>query len=97
MIPLPASRKSSYNLLPSRSSRLGSSYSRRAEPTEEDVSEEEDEMDFEERLGLEEEMDGMDGGERGLEHTLEQLGFGQSPFLSRQPGFCVVYADALAV
>lgn len=41
-------------------------------------------MDFEERLEMEEEVDGMDVdmggmGDRGLEHTLEKLGFGASP------------------
>ncbi|ORX36134.1 major facilitator superfamily domain-containing protein [Kockovaella imperatae] len=88
MIPLPASRKSSYNLLPRRPSRLESNYSRHREPTDgtvtggggqDDIDEDEDEdgsLDFEERLGLEEEIDGGVGGDRGLENTLEQLGFG---------------------
>jgi len=37
----------------------------------------EGEEDFEERLAAEEDLEGM-GGERGLEETLERLGFGMS-------------------
>ena len=95
MIPLPASRKSSYNLLARRPSRLDSSFSYRSrepsaphenplkpEATEAEEGEDEDEdgMGFEERLAMEEEVEGMEMGDRGLENTLEKLGFGESPF-----------------
>ena len=103
MIPLPASRKSSYNLaLPRRpsenrkasqtardrttSQRLGLDLELGEGVEEEDEGEEESDEDFgeddgltfESRLAMEEDADGMRGGEpgRGLEHTLEKLGFG---------------------
>ncbi len=89
--PLPASRQASYNYtLPRRasSSRRIPSYapSHQSRPhsqshlhvTDLDANpndNDEEEGDFETRLEMEEEIDGMND-ERGLENTLESIGFG---------------------
>lgn len=89
--PPPPSRQASYAYSlprPKRSASFAPSHSRRASgydsvsgrrshENEDDSSEEGDEGDFDERLAAEEDLEGV-SGERGLEETLEKLGFGMS-------------------
>ena len=87
MLPPPASRQASYvYTLPRRASSnrripslAPSHYSQQVTPEDlredHDGEEEEAELRFEGRLEMEEDLEGM-GEERGLEETLEKLGFG---------------------
>ena len=79
MLPPPASRQASYAYTlprPGRTASYAASHGRTVSYTSARGSNE-DEGDFEERLAAEEDLEAL-GGERGLEETLERLGFGMS-------------------
>lgn len=77
--PPPVSRQASYAYTlprPGRTASYGPLHGRTASVISAPRSDEDD-GDFEERLAAEEDLEGV-GGERGLEETLERLGFGMS-------------------
>lgn len=82
--PSPHKRIESFASATGRSQRASSSWPRDTESDATEGSErsKSDEGDFEGRLGLEEDLEGLNE-ERGLEETLEKLGFG----VSRDPPY----------
>lgn len=99
--PPPASRQASYAYTLPRNTRNPSfapSHTRRPsgyESLEDDEGREahveDDDGTFEERLAAEEDLEGAGGGERGLEETLEKLGFGESAGSSLGVGLVLTF------